>query len=125
MLVRFLTSDDETQAGQVYRVFRKAESEETMFFIPLLVVIELIWVLESVYEIARNDILDSLTKLLQMPIFKFEHADALQPFIRSARNSRFDLPDLLIGESARIQGCDAVLTFDRKASKSALFERLG
>ena len=122
ILIRFLIGDDEQQAKTVYNIFKKAESEKDELFVPLLVVLELIWVLESVYEVPRTEILDSISELLLMPILKFEHPSVLQQFKLSAQANRYDLSDLLIGHSAKIQGCATVLTFDKKASKFKLFE---
>ena len=61
ILVRFLTGDDEQQTKVVYNIFKKTESEKRELFVSLLVVLELIWVLESVYEIPRAEILDSIS----------------------------------------------------------------
>jgi len=122
ILIRFLTGDDELQAKKVYNIFKKAESEKNELFVPLLVVLELIWVLESVYEIPRSEILDSISDLILMPILKFEHRSVLQQFTLSAQGNRYDLADILIAHSARFQGCETVLTFDKKASKFDLFE---
>ncbi len=122
ILIRFLIGDDEQQAKKVYKIFKKVESEKKELFVPMLVVLELIWVLESAYEISRDEILDSIGDLLLMPILKFENQSALQQFILSAQGSRYDLPDLLIAHSAKINGCETVLTFDKKASKFNLFE---
>ncbi len=120
--IRFLIGDDELQAKIVYNIFKKAESEKKELFVPLLVILELIWVLESVYEVARTEILDSISELMLMPILKFEHQSALQQFTHSAQDNRYDLSDLLIANSAKAQGCETVITFDKKASKSNLFE---
>ena len=122
ILIRFLTGDDELQSKRVYNIFKKAESEKKEFFVPLLVILELIWVLESVYEIARTEILDSISELILMPILKFEHQSALQQFTHSAQDNRYDLSDILIANSAKAQGCETVITFDKKASQSNLFE---
>jgi predicted nucleic-acid-binding protein len=122
ILIRFLIGDDEQQTKKVYRIFKKIESEKKELFVPLLVILELIWVLESAYEISRDEILDSISDFLLMPILKFEHQSALQQFILSAQGSRYDLSDLLIAHSARINGCETVITFDKKASKFNLFE---
>ncbi|MBN2355771.1 hypothetical protein JXO59_06635 [candidate division KSB1 bacterium] len=59
--------------------------DKSELFVPLLVVLELIWVLESVYEISRNEILDVLRDLLLLPVLKFEQPGILQKFIRSAK----------------------------------------
>ncbi len=122
ILVRFLTGDDERQAKKVYSIFKKAESEKIELFVPLLVVLEMIWILESVYEAARAEILDAIGDLLLMPIFKFDQQPAIQQFIHSAQGNKYDLSDLLIAHSAKINGCEAVLTFNKKASKFNLFE---
>jgi len=60
VLVRFLVKDDEQQAKTVYRLFKQAESKAEAFFIPILVVLETVWVLEAVYETTRQEILDSI-----------------------------------------------------------------
>ncbi len=122
ILVRFLVGDDELQARKVYKIFKTAESIKNELFVPLLVVLELIWVLESVYKIERSIILDSIRELIMMPILKFEKQTALQQWIRSAHDNNLDLSDLLIAYSADVQGCKSIITFDRKATKHPLFE---
>lgn len=124
ILVRFLTGDDEAQAHQVYEIFKEAEAEKNELFVPLVVVLELIWVLGSVYEISRPEILDAINDLLLMPILKFEHQAALQRFIYSSQENNHDLSDLLIAHAAQINGCDTILTFDKKASGFHLFQLL-
>jgi len=122
ILIRFLIGDDEQQAKKVYNIFKKAESEKNELVVPLLVIFELIWVLESVYEIPRTEILDSISELILMPILKFEHPSTLQQFTHAAQGNRYDLSDLLIAHSAKAQGCETVITFDKKISQFNLFE---
>lgn len=122
IIVRFLVGDDELQARKVYNIFKKVESTKGELFVPLLVVLELIWVLESVYGITRKEIIDSISELLLMPILKFENLSTLQQFTQNASGTKYDLSDLLIAYSAAEQGCESVITFDKKASKFNLFE---
>jgi predicted nucleic-acid-binding protein len=124
ILVRFLVGDDTEQAHKVYKLFKRAEEDGDELFVSTLVILELIWVLESVYEIARSDILDSIDQLTLMPIFKFENISIIQNFIPEAQLSKFDLSDLLIAHSASISGCEITLTFDKKASKYKYFNLL-
>ena len=124
VLVRFLVRDDKRQAETIYRVFKKAESDREVFFVPLLVVLETVWVLESVYKSPRQEILDSVNELILMPILKFETQSAILNFIYSARETKMDLSDLLIAHSAKFSGCECVLTFDKRASNFRLFELL-
>jgi predicted nucleic-acid-binding protein len=122
VLVRFLVKDDEHQAQIVYNVFKQAEAGKKIFWVSLLVVLETIWVIDSVYEIPRKEILDSLNELLLMPILKFEAQETIRSFILLAQKNSIDLSDVLIACAAQQSGCECVLTFDKKASKLEIFE---
>ena len=124
VLVRVLMNDDEAQAQQVYRLFKTAEAQQEPLLVPLLVVLELFWVLESAYRLSRGEILEVMDDLLLMPILVFENRVALHHFLAEARNINADLSDLLIAHSAQAAGAEEVLTFDRKALRSPLFKRL-
>jgi predicted nucleic-acid-binding protein len=124
VLVRFLVRDDKRQAETVYKIFKQAESDKEVLFVPLIIVLEIVWVLESVYNIPRQAILDSINELILMPILEFEAQSAILNFISSSRETKMDLSDLLIAHSARFSGCQCVLTFDKRASSFGLFELL-
>ncbi len=124
VLVRFLVRDDEQQSEAVYRKFKQTEADKEVLFIPALVVLEAVWVLESVYKATRQEILDSIDQLLLMPILEFEVQSAIRSFVSSARENKMDLSDLLIAHSARFAGCECVITFDKTASNLELFELL-
>ncbi len=121
ILIRFLVGDDNIQAQAVYKLLKDAESKNEELFVPLLVIMELIWVLESVYRIERTELLDSVSDLLIMPVLTFDRVEALQNFLVDAKNSSYDLSDLLIAHCAKDSGCETVYTFDKKASKYELF----
>ena len=122
VIIRFLVRDDEKQAKIVYARLKKAEVARERLFIPLVVLLETLWVLESAYDMSRSNILDALEDLRQMPILDFEVDHVLGMLLVSGRNTTADLPDLLISHSAECSGCDSILTFDKKASKQPLFQ---
>lgn len=124
ILVRFLTNDDERQAKKVYTLFKQAEQDKASLFVPQLVVLEMIWVLESAYRISRSHVLDAVSDLLLMPILKFENQHAIQQFYQAAQENTHDLSDLLIAYTAKVNNCEVVLTFDKKAAKLDMFERV-
>ena len=124
VLVRFLVNDEPAQAEQVRQLFAAAEQQRAVFFVPLLVLLETIWVLESAYQVPRSDLIDALSDLLLMPILQFEQRGAVQAMLAEAMTNRMDLPDVLIAQSARKSGCERILTFDKKAARSEAFELL-
>jgi len=124
VLIRFLVADDEKQARIVRNLFKQAETNQQALFVPLLVTLEMVWVLESVYNIPRHSILDTFQKLLLMPVLSFDGQVALQNAIQSAKNGSEDLSDLLIAHTAVQSGCSSVLTFDKQASDFKFFQLL-
>ena len=123
-IVRFLVRDDEKQAQAVYARFKQAESSRETLFVPLLVVLEIIWVLESAYDKSRQEILDSFEDLKKMPILEFEKDQVLQSLLADGKKGVADLSDLLIALTAQACGCGAGITFDKKASKLPFFQLL-
>jgi predicted nucleic-acid-binding protein len=124
VLIRFVMKDDEKQAQSVYQLFKQSEQNQQPLFVPLLVVLEVIWVLQSVYEIPNADIVQTFSDLLAMSVLSFESENLLENFIESTANTSFDLSDLLIANSAYSSDCESIFTFDKKASKFKYFELL-
>ncbi len=124
VVVRFLVRDDPAQSKAVYRRFKRAESANESFFMPLLVVLELIWVLESAYHKSRKEVLESIEDLRRMPVFEFEKDDVIERFLSEGFSCKTDLADLLIACSSISSGCETGITFDRGASKHPFFSLL-
>ncbi len=124
LLIRFLTRDDESQARAVYSLFKRAGESREPLWVPLLVVLETIWVLESAYGKSRSEVLLGLEDLAGLSALKFEREPVIRALIVEGRRSKCDLSDLLIALSAQASGCETVFTFDRKALQSPLFRSL-
>jgi predicted nucleic-acid-binding protein len=124
VIVRFLVRDDERQARAVYERLRRAEAARDRFFIPLAVLLETIWVLESAYGKSRTEILAAIEDMRQMSVFEFEKDQVVERTITDGQNSKADLADILIAHSAQSSGCASGITFDKKAAKLPFFEQL-
>jgi len=130
VIVRFLVRDDEEQAQAVYTRFKAAETSRKRLFVPLVVVLELIWVLDSAYGMSRHEILHSIASLYRMPVLQFEAGSVLEHFLAlaegrvegDAKENTIELDDLLIALSAKASGCDAMITFDKKAARFPFFQ---
>lgn len=124
ILIRFLVQDHQQQAAIVHQLFSETERLKQTLLVTNLVLLETIWVLESVYQVKRSAILDTIDELMTLPILQFNQQPVIRQFLDTARQSKIDLSDALIGHWARERGCTTVLTFDKKAARSELFERL-
>lgn len=125
VIIRFLVRDDEKQAQRVYRHLKEAETKRKHVFIPLLVVLETIWLLESAYNKSRAEILEAISSMRQMPVFCFEKDDVIERVVNDGqRFGKVDLSDILIAHSAQSCGCDTCMTFDKGAASHPGFHLL-
>lgn len=124
VIVRFLVRDDEEQAETVRRRLKLAEEKRERLMIPLLVVLETIWVLESAYNKTRAEILDALQAMRQMAVFEFEADHVIDGLLHDGPENKAGLADILIAQAAKAAGCQHVLTFDKAAAKLPFFRLL-
>lgn len=124
VVIRFLINDDKIQGRRVRKVFEEAEESGRSFLLTTPVILEMIWVLSAVYDFTREEILHALELLTEMPILEFEDYDQILQIIYFGKRTRADLPDLLIGLSGKIRGCETTLTFEKGLKQTGLFEQL-
>jgi len=124
IIIRFLVNDDLKQGELVKKLLLKAEKNNEVFFISIAVVLEILYVLDSVYRYSREEVIAAFEAMLLMPVLLFDNTEVIQKFIALAGKTGIELEDLLIGVIAKEAGCEKTITFDKKATKSNLFELL-
>jgi len=124
VLVRFLVRDDEKQAQAVYKRLKQAEKARESLFVPLVVLLETIWVLESAYDKSRAEVQDAIRDMRRMPVFELEKDDAVERMLSDKEAGKTDLADLLIVHAAKSCGCDAGITFDKRAARHSFYRLL-
>jgi predicted nucleic-acid-binding protein len=116
VLVRFLVQDDPDQARIASEIIEQL-TEETPWFVSREVLVELVWVLERAYRLARAEIAGAIDGLLASTELVVEGADAIGSALELYRNDGFGFADLMIAAAARRAGASEVVTFDRKAAR--------
>lgn len=111
VIVRFITRDD---AGQSARARAMIEAHEV--FVSTTVLLEVEWVLRSVYGFDREARLGALTAFIGLPQVKLEDG-ALVAEAREMMAKRMDFADALHLAAAR--GCDGFASFDRRLARTA------
>lgn len=123
VLVRYVTQDDPVQSPKASELI---ESLTTLSpgFVSLVSVVELVWVLQSCYQSAKNDIVVILETLLRTRELTIEHAEVIWQALRRFTANNADFADCLIERCAHAAGCEYTATFDLSAAKAAGMERL-
>jgi len=116
VLVRILV-DDPGQPGQVAAA-RSLATEAREIFVPLVVQVELVWVLESGYGLARDAVTAALEHLEVNSAFALEDAPRCRAALELYRSSNADYADCVILAGCRDRGL-ALHTFDKRLAKLA------
>jgi len=122
VLVRYLVADDKDMATRALRLLQDAQTSGESYLVTTLVLLETLWVLRTKYGLGRQDIRETVLKLENLSGVTFENQELIRKFLHHAADSVLELADLLIAIQANECGAQTVLTFDRKASRSPLFE---
>jgi predicted nucleic-acid-binding protein len=118
VLVRYIMQDDPKQSPRASRLIDSL-SAESPGFVPLVAVVELVWVLSSSYALSRQQIAAALELLLHGKELVIDRADLVVQAVRRFSHGGADFADCLIEATASAAGCRATMTFDAGAAKAA------
>jgi predicted nucleic-acid-binding protein len=115
VLVRYLTQDDPVQSKRANQVIEEALRAGQSFYLNHVVLCETNWVLARAYGYDQAELADAIEKILSAAQFEFEDKNSLWQALAGFRQSGADFADCLIGAKNLAAGCDATLTFDKRA----------
>jgi predicted nucleic-acid-binding protein len=119
VLVRLLVGDDQAQRRAAMSRLRTMRRAGEGALVGPVVLAETGWVLSSVYGYDRSAIVAALRGVLATPPFVVAQRDAVIAALAAFERGPADFSDYLILELARLEGCSALLTFDRRLLKDA------
>ena len=118
VLVRYIMQDDPKQSPKANRLI-DGLSADNPGFVPLVAVVELVWVLSSSYSLSRAQVAAALELLLHGKELLVDRADIVLLALRRFSDGGADFADCLIEATARAAGCSTTMTFDVGAVKAA------
>jgi predicted nucleic-acid-binding protein len=124
ILVRLLTADDPIQTQQAAVFLRDRCSTEDPGFVNCVVIVELVWALQSIYGYSRANVLLAMETLLANGSLAFESREQVHSAVLAYKTTNCDLVDALIGHVNLARGCEATATFDRRAARLKGFVRV-
>lgn len=115
VIVRFLMKDDAEQAALATKAFAEF-TDAAPGFVCREVLVELVWVLQKIYRLPRTDIADAVEGLLGAREIVIEAADHVAVAVDRLRKGGAGFADQMIALAGQGAGCQATVTFDRKAA---------
>ena len=118
VVVRYLMQDDPRQSRRATQVIEALTVDEPAF-LPIVTIVELVWVLESSYELTRTQVAQALAGLLDSRELRVDRAEIVAQAMRTYRDGKADFAHALIARLSHDAGCEATLTFDTVAVRDA------
>mgnify|MGYP001559583188 CR=1 FL=1 len=116
VLVRYLAQDDRTQSPRATSFIEKECSVAAPGFVGLVVLAEVVWVSESLYGAARQEVADIVRRILSIRQLVVQDAETAWKALRLFESGKADFADCLVTCTAIAAGCESVATFDRQAA---------
>jgi len=121
VLVRIIVQDTEQQDQtlQAQTLIKKAGSA----FIPQMVQVELVWVLEAAYKFSKPQVVSVLKHLLQSRFYRLQREDIFSLALERFKIGNAGFADSLIAVESQAENVE-LWTFDRKLSNQEGVVRL-
>jgi len=121
VLIRLLVDDPGAQA-QCDRARSRVRTEKCLY-VPLVSVIEAIWVLRDSYRFSKQEKLRVFEKLLENEQYRIQDEELIGDALNTYKSANVDFADCVIHAGARREGI-GLLTFDLKLARLAGVEIL-
>lgn len=114
VFLRFLTNDVPEQADAAEGLFRRAGNGEVVLYTNALIIAEIVWTLESYYEVRPEGILDRIMAILNTPGLKVEEDELVGRALTLYVSENIDFIDAYNGLWMKDRGLSSAVSFDLK-----------
>lgn len=117
VLLRYLVQDDPAQSRQATEIIERRLTEQNPGFVSLVSILEIVWVLGSLYKRTRLEIAQHVEMILAADTLEVQNEQEVYLAVVALRSGTGTFEDALIGGIGIWRGCVATLTFDRDAAQ--------
>ena len=122
ILARYLRDDDPVQSRRAAHFIQRAVRLGEPMYLNHVVLCELAWILTSVYEHSKEEIIEMIENILRTGHFELEDKPSIESAIEDYRKSKAGFADCVIGRRSVRLGCATTVTFDRRLKAIETFE---
>lgn len=120
VLIRHLTGDPPAQARRATAYLRRANK----LLLPDLIVAEVVYVLESFYEVKRQQVAELARAIIGFPVVVVVDEPLLLRALEVYELERLDFADAYLVASAEASGVGTIASFDREIDRIATVQRV-
>ena len=124
IFIRFLTDDVPEKADACEEIFKKAVEKREDLFTTDLVIAEIVWVLESFYELPKNEVQDKVEKILNTPNLICPHKDLILSALILYSEKNIDYIDAYNALILKENGIEELYSYDKHYDRIDWLTRL-
>ena len=124
IFIRFLTDDVPEKADACEKIFKKAVEKEEALFTTDLVIAEIVWVLESFYELPKKEVQDKVEKILNTPNLICPHKDLILSALVLYSEKNIDYIDACNALILKEKGIEELYSYDKHYDRIDWLTRL-
>ncbi|MBV8115749.1 MAG: type II toxin-antitoxin system VapC family toxin [Silvibacterium sp.] len=122
VVLRYLLQDDPKQSQQANQIVDRQLSEQGPGFISLVTILEIVWVLRSLFKQSSAEIATHIEHLLAADSLEVQNEQQVFEAAFALKHRTGEFEDALIEALNAWAGCSRTLTFDRKTTRLPHFQ---
>ena len=113
-LLRFYLDDIPSQALKAKRMVQAAKEGQILLVTDLIVICEMVWVMDSFYDLGKEVISEKITNLYRTPGVVVFNGDILPDALSIYVRKNIDFTDAIVASSATKNHIEYLASFDKK-----------
>ena len=124
VFLRFLVNDDPEKADACEMLFRRAINGEELLLTTDMVMAEIVWVLESYYELSKRDIREKLEKILNTKNLDCPNREIILHALSIYEEKNIDYIDAYNASALQKKGINEVYSYDKHYDRIKWMKRI-
>ena len=124
ILIRFLVNDIPQKADACEKIFKNAVAKKETLFTTEMVIAEIIWVLESYYELSQQEVQEKVEKILNTPNLICPHKDLILNALSIYGEKNIDYIDAYNALILKDKGIKELYSYDKHYDQMDWLTRL-
>ena len=124
IFIRFLVNDIPQKADACEKIFKNAVAKKETLFTTEMVIAEIIWVLESYYELSQLEVQEKVEKILNTPNLICPHKDLILNALTIYGEKNIDYIDAYKALILKDKGIKELYSYDKHYDRMDWLTRL-
>ena len=124
IFIRFLTDDVPEKADACEEIFKQAVEKKETLFTTDLVIAEIVWVLESFYDLSKEDVQDKVEKILNTPNLICPNKGLILSALNLSSEKNIDYADAYNALILKEKGIKELYSYDKDYDRIDRLDRL-